>query len=1104
MKVARRLWLGFLPIPVLTLVIGVVYLSVDRSLFFEPAWLLPLTNTLFITVICFLVTGIAVRNYRVTGRVQILLLGCGVLAFGTAAVLAAFLRDVPVLGANLNVTIYNSGALLAAIFHTVAAVLLMMGASAEIGFRKRRRLILLGYGGTVLLVGLLTFASLSGLTAPFFIQGSGPTPLRQAILGSADILFAFCFVIFMITFARNGEVFLFWYSSALALTSISLMAFFIQKSVGSAIGWSGRFSQYMGGLYFLIAILTAMRSARARHISLNSVLRSSLSPAEEKFRALADNAPDIIRRFDRGVRHIYVNLAGLRFYGKNAGAVIGRTIEQVGLSGEHARLWRERIERVFQTGEAMGVEDHVSTIEGARCYQTRCVPEYGVQGTVENVLVVSSDQTEHERAIEGLLASEDRYRTLAEFFPECIIVHKSGKILYVNPAGVAALRAGSAAAAVGRSLHDLILPENRERSRVRIRQVEEEGVAVAPLECGYLRFDGSRFHGESRAAPITWEGQRSTLLVVRDITERKRMEEALQAAHGELERRVEERTAALRQSNRLLRLLSESNQALVTLDNEQELIRAICQIMHEQGGYRMAWVGYAEQDEERSVRPIAHAGFEDGYLDLLKISWADTERGRGPTGTAIREGRVCQVSDFDTTTPAAPWRKEALRRGYRSSVALPLFADGRPFGALSVYAEEPSAFDAGQVMLLQELAGDMAYGIMALRGRLQRDAMRRNLEEKTVQLRTLASKILLAEEGERRRIARVLHDQLQQLIAGARYALESLKGAVEDAAYQEALGRVDAMLGESLKVSRSLTTELSPPIRHGGQLGPVLEWCAIFMKQKHGLTVSVHSDRETSLKSEELIVLLYQAVRELLFNVVKHAKVSSAFVSISEKDQGIVLVVQDEGAGFDPRLLVQNPGISGEYGIFSIRERLSLHGGRLEIESAPGRGSRFTLWVPLASEPDTRKTDPAAPSENAQLVREAFEAARASAVGTRKIRVLLADDHPVVRRGIALALKEQPDMDVVGEAQDGRQALELIARMLPDVVIMDMKMPGMSGIEATRVIHDRHPRIRVIAFSALDEPDQAKAMREAGAAGYLSKNDPPGRLLAKIRACAEG
>lgn len=104
---------------------------------------------------------------------------------------------------------------------------------------------------------------------------------------------------------------------------------------------------------------------------------------------------------------------------------------------------------------------------------------------------------------------------------------------------------------------------------------------------------------------------------------------------------------------------------------------------------------------------------------------------------------------------------------------------------------------------------------------------------------------------------------------------------------------------------------------------------------------------------------------------------------------------------------------------------------------------------------------------------------------------------------LALALKEQPDIEVVGEAQDGRQAVELVSQVLPDAVIMDMRMPGLSGIEATRAVRAEHPEIRVIGFSALEGAEEAKAMREAGAVGYLSKGDPPGKLLATIRACVD-
>ena len=697
----------------------------------------------------------------------------------------------------------------------------------------------------------------------------------------------------------------------------------------------------------------------------------------------------------------------------------------------------------------------------------------------------------------------ESYRALAEFLPESIVVHRAGKILYVNPAGVATLRAVSAEAAIGRSIYDIIAPENRDQAKLRIHQVEEQGIATPPIETEYPRFDGTRFMAEIRGTPIIYEGQRSTLVVIRDISERRRMEESLKAARDELERRVEERTEALTRSNRLLRLLSECNQALVGLDNEQELISAICQIMHEQGGYRMAWVGYAEQDEARTVRPVAHAGLEEGYLDQVRISWADTGLGRGPTGTAIREGRVCHAPDFLTAPAVAPWRQEALRRGFRSSIALPLFAEGRPFGALTVYADRPTAFDEDQVSLLQELAGDLAYGIMTLRARLQRAMMRRNLEEKTVQLRTLAVETIQAEERERRRIAKVLHDQLQQLLVGARYALESLKGAEKDAAFRETLARVDETLDEGLKVSRSLTTELSPPITQGGHLVPVLEWLAILMKQKHGLAVVVRNRGETILKSESLTVMLYQAVRELLFNIVKHAKVKAATVSIRDSDQGVSLIVEDQGAGFDPGLLEQSPGISGGYGIFGIRERLSLLDGRLDIESAPGGGSRFTLWVPVPRESGEKAPTAASGSARADPIKPALAEPPAAAGGTLRIRVLLADDHPVVRRGLALALKEQPDIEVVGEASDGRQAVELVSRILPDIVIMDIRMPDMTGIEATKAIHAKHPDVRVIGFSAFEETGQAKAMREAGAVGYLAKSDPPGRLLATIRACVD-
>jgi PAS domain S-box-containing protein len=412
--------LGFIPVPTLIGMIAVLYLTVNPLVRYDPGWLIAITNTLFVGLICFAVAYISMRNYRLTGRIQILLLGCGLLIFGIGGVIAGFVRGLPG-GANLNVTVYNIGALVGALFHFAAAIILLSGISPEVGYKHKDRLLFYCYGGIIIFMALLTLASFRGMIAPFFIQGVGPTPMRQVILGTADILFAFSFIVFFGTYFRNKEAFLYWYSLALALTSISLTAFFIESSVGSPVGWTGRFSQYLAGVYFLIALLTAIRSAHARKTSLDNIITSSLSPAEEKFRALAENSPDIIDRYNTEMRHIYLNPAGLRLYGKPARSVIGKTIEETGLDEPYCRLWRERIQRVFETGQNLEVEDYFPTSDGLKFYQSLCVPEFGADGAIANVLVISRDLTERRRAemelerMRGILSEGQRIAHLGSW-----------------------------------------------------------------------------------------------------------------------------------------------------------------------------------------------------------------------------------------------------------------------------------------------------------------------------------------------------------------------------------------------------------------------------------------------------------------------------------------------------------------------------------------------------------------------------------------------------------------------------------------------------------------------------------------------------------------
>ena len=191
--------------------------------------------------------------------------------------------------------------------------------------------------------------------------------------------------------------------------------------------------------------------------------------------------------------------------------------------------------------------------------------------------------------------------------------------------------------------------------------------------------------------------------------------------------------------NRDLRALSDCNLAIIHATDEEVLLNEVCRIIVEVGGYRLAWVGLAEQDAAKTVRPVAQAGFEVGYLQTLGLTWADTERGRGPTGTAIRTGCASSAQNILTDSRFTPWRAEATRRGYASSLVLPMFMGAEVFGALNIYSVRPDAFDAKEAHLLTELANTLAFGVAALRTRMARQQSEAALEKSMERFRQISA-----------------------------------------------------------------------------------------------------------------------------------------------------------------------------------------------------------------------------------------------------------------------------------------------------------------------------------------------------------------------------
>ena len=367
------------------------------------------------------------------------------------------------------------------------------------------------------------------------------------------------------------------------------------------------------------------------------------------------------------------------------------------------------------------------------------------------------------------------------------------------------------------------------------------------------------------------------------------------------------------------------------------------------------------------------------------------------------------------------------------------------------------------------------------------ETLEQRVAERTAQLRALATELTQAEQRERRRLAQTLHDHLQQLLVAAKLNVGVLRGRVADPKLRQIVQQVDELLNESIEASRSLTVELSPPVLYDAGLAPALEWLARWMRDRHGLTVAVETDDRAEPVGDELKVVLFEAVRELLFNVVKHARVDDARVSMQLGEHVTEVVVSDQGQGFDLAAL-EGANAAHGFGLFSIHQRLGLLGGAVAIESSPQKGTRVTLTTPLP--------DPVEPVQSAPVTPAA---APPSIPPAGKIRVLIADDQRILRAGLARLLQDQPDIEVVGEAVDGQAAVDLTRDIQPDVVIMDITMPKMNGIEATRRIAAESPKVRVIGLSFHEEEDVAAAMKKAGAAAYLTKGGPTDDLIAAIR-----
>ena len=297
-----------------------------------------------------------------------------------------------------------------------------------------------------------------------------------------------------------------------------------------------------------------------------------------------------------------------------------------------------------------------------------------------------------------LEASARQYRLMFNEHPHPMWVYESAslRLLAVNRAML--LQYGyTEAEALQLTLLDLFPASERENVRTAVHATASESRHV-PALCQQLRKEGSLFDAEVTAGSISFNGVAARQVLAVDVTERLR-------AEREIARMA-----------RAQKLLSACNETLVRATSESALLQAICQIAVDIGGYRMGWVGFAHDDEHKTIARVAHAGYTHEYLDKLRVSWDENSpSGRGPAGQAVRSGQPVIVHDLRKSNDLGDWTQRMLDNGFHGVICLPLRAQDKTFGLLYLYAPEILHISPQETALLQDLANDLAFGITSLR-----------------------------------------------------------------------------------------------------------------------------------------------------------------------------------------------------------------------------------------------------------------------------------------------------------------------------------------------------------------------------------------------------
>lgn len=378
------------------------------------------------------------------------------------------------------------------------------------------------------------------------------------------------------------------------------------------------------------------------------------------------------------------------------------------------------------------------------------------------------------------------------------------------------------------------------------------------------------------------------------------------------------------------------------------------------------------------------------------------------------------------------------------------------------------------------------------------------VEERTEELTTYHNKLRLltsslneSEETQRHSLATELHNHLGQMLAVANIKINFLLSLDLSDKAQNEIAELSELIHDALNYTRKLMSDLKPPpTLNKEDFSEVLNWLAKKM-EKYDLNVSIQDDKRPKPIEEDVRLTLQQSVQELLFNVVKHAGTNDVEIFFTREDKRTLKIkVVDKGNGFDIADTPPVPTHEGGFGLFNINERMDFLGGTFKIISHPGNGTEAILTAPIKKN-DSDSTPEKKSKTNIQSGKSHVQVKQSYFFQTT--RVMLVDDHEMVRKGLRKMVEEQDDITIVAEASNGEEAVKLASELVPDVIVMDVNLPGIDGIEATQKISAELPDIRIIGLSLYDHEKLGQDMKEAGADEYMTKSEGFDTLFTLIR-----